>query len=447
MARFEHLAVFVTALLGLLQVQQVAAGAWKDSMLHPVIIFPGFSYSRLRITVNATFAAPDIPDCRASTPTTFDFFYGFDPATIPFSEECIFRMLEPIYTNSSGALSNRFSPQPGVQVSLPYHGTTLCLGALPNGTTEWDSLISQFKARGLRDGETLRVACYDWRASPNVDLIPDQPLIPLVKSMIEDAYEKQNGTRVFLIGHSNGPVYAQHFLNQMDTAWKEKYVQGLIAYAGNWPGQGYFYSYFLAGLTIQPEYMGLNPATARSMATFPSTYSFAANPAIFTDENDIEIVRTSVRSYRVSDAKQLLIDAGYGTKELEFYDLFNGAVTPNEWPGVNVHEFFGTNLKTEVGTVYSVPASIGLESSGSLTRLGDMNQEDIVNDSTLELWQKAAAKAENCRFSATELDRVNHFQYLSQRTVIGITVRLMTVKRDVESVCEPGDDFNALLDQ
>lgn len=134
-------------------------------------------------------------------------------------------------------------------------------------------------------------------------------------------------------------------------------------------------------------------------------------------------------------------NTGYGAKELEFYDLFNGAVTPEEWPGVNVHEFFGTNLKTEVGTTYSVPASIGLEPSGTLTRLGDMNQEDLVNESTLELWQKAAAKAKNCRFSATELDRVNHFQYLSQRTVIGVTVRLMTVKRDVESVCEPGNDF------
>lgn len=138
--------------------------------------------------------------------------------------------------------------------------------------------------------------------------------------------------------------------------------------------------------------------------------------------------------------------AGYGAKELEFYDLFNGAVTPSQWPGINIHEFFGTNLDTMVGTIFNVPAAIGLKPSGTLTRLGDMNQEDIVNDSTLELWQRAAAE-KNCRFSATELDHVNHFQYLSHRTVIAVTIRLMTVKPDVESICQPGENFKALIDQ
>jgi hypothetical protein len=138
--------------------------------------------------------------------------------------------------------------------------------------------------------------------------------------------------------------------------------------------------------------------------------------------------------------------AGYGAKELEFYDLFNGAVTPSQWPGINIHEFFGTNLETMVGTIFNVPAAIGLKPKGTLTRLGDMNQEDIVNDSTLELWQRAAAE-KNCRFSATELDHVNHFQYLSHRTVIAVTIRLMTVKPDVESICQPGKNIKALMDQ
>lgn len=56
--------------------------------------------------------------------------------------------------------------------------------------------------------------------------------------------------------------------------------------------------------------MGFNPGTARSMASFPSTYAFASNPDYFTGDNNIRIVQTSERSYRVSDGKQLLIDAG-----------------------------------------------------------------------------------------------------------------------------------------
>lgn len=120
-----------------------------------------------------------------------------------------------------------------LQVSLPDYGTTRCLATLDsNGTTEWDTLISRLEDRGLRDGETLRFACYDWRASPTADLILNHKLVPMAKSLVEDAYQRSNGTRVFLIGHSNGPVIAQHFLNEMDIAWREKHVQGLVAYAG-----------------------------------------------------------------------------------------------------------------------------------------------------------------------------------------------------------------------
>jgi hypothetical protein len=76
--------------------------------------------------------------------------------------------------------------------------------------------------------------------------------------------------------------------------------------------------------------------------------------------------------------------------ELEFYNLFNGAVRLSQWPGLDLHEFFKTNLETVVGTILiNVPAPNSVEPKGTLmTRSGDnMNQEDNVNDSTLELRQ------------------------------------------------------------
>ena len=53
-----------------------------------------------------------------------------------------------------------------------------------------------------------------------------------------------------LVGHSNGPIYAQYLLTHTSQAWKDKYIHGFTPIAGNFPGQGSVYALVFIGLNV-----------------------------------------------------------------------------------------------------------------------------------------------------------------------------------------------------
>ena len=132
--------------------------------------------------------------------------------------------------------------------------------------------------------------------------------------LIEDTYE-QNGCRpVPLVGHSNGPLYAQYLITHTSREWREKYIQGFTPIAGNFPGQGSLYSLIFSGLTITDFSLPTDPTEARASAHMlllnPSTYMSPADPAIFDRHEVVLQNSTTVREYAPSDYRKLLADAG-----------------------------------------------------------------------------------------------------------------------------------------
>ena len=53
-----------------------------------------------------------------------------------------------------------------------------------------------------------------------------------------------------LVGHSNGPIYAEYLLTHTSRDWKRKYIHGFTPIAGNFPGQGSLYPILFVGLNI-----------------------------------------------------------------------------------------------------------------------------------------------------------------------------------------------------
>src|SRR4029079_2983849 len=102
------------------------------------------------------------------------------------------------------------------------------------------------------------------------------------KKLIEQTY-RDNGKRpVHLVGHSNGPIYAQYLLTHTSTAWKAKYIHGFTPIAGNLRGRGSVYPLAFTGLNVQDFSFPSTAANARSsslaLVSAPSTYMSQGEP-------------------------------------------------------------------------------------------------------------------------------------------------------------------------
>ena len=68
------------------------------------------------------------------------------------------------------------------------------------------------------------VACYDWRTTPGVDVGSDGPHLQRAQELVEAAYTNSGGLPVYLVGHSNGPLYALALVRAMSAEWRQKYI-------------------------------------------------------------------------------------------------------------------------------------------------------------------------------------------------------------------------------
>lgn len=68
------------------------------------------------------------------------------------------------------------------------------------------------------------MACYDWRTTPYADVGTDGAHLARARQLVEQAYANSGGLPVYLLGHSNGPLYALALLRTMTVEWRAKYV-------------------------------------------------------------------------------------------------------------------------------------------------------------------------------------------------------------------------------
>ena len=132
--------------------------------------------------------------------------------------------------------------------------------------------------------------------------------------LIEETYRENGETPVHLVGHSNGPFYAQYLLTHTSQEWKDKYIQGFTPIAGNWPGQGWLYMLLFTGFNISTASYPTDPASAATSAAMyashPSTYMSTSDPAYFGDKEVVIRVGPEGKEYTPRDAEQLFTDAG-----------------------------------------------------------------------------------------------------------------------------------------
>jgi lecithin-cholesterol acyltransferase len=371
----------------------------------PLVMFPAYFFTTLRITVHHQTVAPECP----SSGSFRVFFLNDEPSA--FSKVCQQKLLTLRY-DASGAkpMSKRFRDQRGVKVRIENYGKT-------ESAPFYEPMYEALEGAGYVRDRDIRVAGYDSRLTPDM-----RNFLNRTRRLIEDTYRDNGHQPVHLVGHSNGPLYIQYLLTHTSQRWKDKYVHGFTPFAGNFPGQGILYPLFFTGLDVTDFTFPTSPETALSGAEMmlrnPSSYMSASDPRIFGDQETVVEDFSSGKTYTPEDYGELFDDAGLAWAKpiADYYIGFVDFADPASFPNVDVYAEKGSGIDTVVGIGLD-DLSIGQvvdDSNTFFTRDGDINQEDITNDA-VSVW----AAMPCFHFSLTDSPGVNHFELPSDPGVLG----------------------------
>jgi lysophospholipase-3 len=374
-------------------------GASRGGIRTPVVMFPAYFFTTLRITAHHQTVAPECP--RSGS---FRVFFLNDEPTA-FSKVCQMKLLTLRYdAKPAKPMSRRFSDQRGVDVRIENYGKT-------ESAPFYEPMYKALEGAGYIRDRDIRVAGYDSRLTPDM-----RNFVNRTKRLVEDTYRDNGNQPVHLVGHSNGPLYIQYLLTHSSQRWKDKYIHGFTPFAGNFPGQGILYPLFFTGLDVTDFTLPTTEATARSgaemMLRAPSSYMSASDPRIFDRLETVVSDASTGKSYTPADYPQLFGDAGLAwAKEIaDHYIGFVDFADPSAFPNVDVYAEKGSGIETVVGIGLD-DLSVGQvvdDSNTFFTRDGDINQEDIA-------WE-----AMPCfHFSLTDNPGVDHFALPGDPAVLG----------------------------
>ena len=376
----------------------VVPGSAAAATRTPVVLFPAYTLTKIKVTVNGQTVAPECP----SSGTFEDWFANPAPSTT-FSQVCRDKLMTLRYkADRRKPFPRRFSFRRGVTMRIPQYGKT-------QSAPLYEDFYKALEAAGWTRNKDIRVAGYNPRLTPDMD-----NFLRRTKRLIRATFLAGGRRPVHLVGHSNGPLYIQYLLTHTSRAWKHRYIHGFTALAGNFPGQGALYGVLFTGLNTQdftyPQVAEQAASSAHMYISQPSTYMSMSDPDIFGRREVVVLNEANGRSYTPRDYRRLIADAGLGSSVRAIADHYIGFVKfadRRHFPNVDVYAEKGSGIDTIVGSKLA-DLSVGqlLDPAGSdfITAGGDINQEDITNNA-VRVWRKM-----HCfRFSLTDNPGVNHF--------------------------------------
>src|SRR5947207_3873003 len=413
---FGMVALAVT-LAGLVLSAGASASRDHDGALTPIVLFPAYHFTRLLVGVHDQRVDPACPRSGSFE----DFFPNPRPSTT-FSQVCRDELLMLSY-RPRGSWQTRFSDSTGVDVELEDYGKVA-------SAPFYSPMFEALQAAGWTLDQDVRVAGYDARLTPDL-----RGFLERTKRLIEDTFRDNGDRPVHLVGHSNGPLYAQYLLTHTSQAWRDKYIHGFTPIAGNLPGQGSVYPLVFTGLNVQDFSFPTTAENARSsslmLLSAPSSYMSMGDPRVFDDRETVVEALSTGKTYTPSDFRALFTDAGLPTAlELaEHYIGFVQFIDPAHFPNLDIYAEKGSGIDTVVGIgLHNLsPGQLLDASTPFFTRDGDVNQEDITNDAV------SAWSAMRCwHFSLTDNPGVDHFSLPSDTSLLA---RLIAAANAPRSNC------------
>jgi lecithin-cholesterol acyltransferase len=392
----------------------VNAGAAAAAPRTPVVFFPGYGTTILQVTVHDQTTVKGCPASGA--------YQDGIPANVgtTFSQVCRDELITPRWSRyATLPWSERFSLPPGVKITIPNYSQT-------SSAPVYNPLFTALENAGYTADRNLVVADYNFLLTPDLG-----GFLPRTKRLIERTWRRNGRTPVRLVGHSNGPLYAQYLLTHVSAAWKHKYIQGFTDIDGNLPGSGLLWGWVFTGAEVPsvfsyPSTVATARSSARLYAMSPATWMSASDPAVFKNREVVIADQSTGRTYTRANTVALLHAARLDSikKMVEHYLGFVRFRNPQAFPDVDVTVEAGSGIPTETGI--ALPQS----TAQYFTLPGDDNQEYITNNA-VRVWRKMPCY----RFRFNNNPGVGHLQLTSDPAVI---TRLLDDLKQPRNRCPAG---------
>mmetsp|Transcript_98577 Transcript_98577/g.147763 ORF Transcript_98577/g.147763 Transcript_98577/m.147763 type:complete len:431 (+) Transcript_98577:2-1294(+) len=335
--------------------------AWKKSHpdsnnLPPLILIPGLTGSGLQDKL----VAADVP---LICPRNSDWSRLWIQPSKALLVPCFIAELEQTFTD------NTFYNTQGVDIRTidfgGVHGIDYLAytssGEPINSTDYMAPLIANLEAAGYVVGENLAGAPYDWRRTTDPENWNSD-----LKALIEQLYNQNGQTAVFILCHSMGNLEFAAFMETMDQSWKDQYVAGFISAAAPWSGASLAIRALVSGLEISKGIITIDAhKIAALVQTFGSVVWMVPTESLLGDE---PVVITDTTSYSYQQFSQLFADIG-ATTAGNIYESLGDSLSTLPNPNVPIYCLYGTNKQTELYYEYKnglgeQPTTIHYEQTG-----------------------------------------------------------------------------------
>jgi lecithin-cholesterol acyltransferase len=401
----------------------VNAGAAAAAPRTPVVFFPGYGTTILQVTVHDQTTVKGCPASGA--------YQDGIPANVgtTFSQVCRDELITPRWSrNATLPWSERFSLPPGVKITIPNYSQT-------SSAPVYNPLFTALENAGYTADRNLVVAGYNFLLTPDLG-----GFLLRTKRLIERTWRRNGRTPVRLVGHSNGPLYAQYLLTHVSAAWKQKYIQGFTDIDGNLPGSGLLWGWVFTGAEVPsvfsyPTTVATARSSARLWARSPATWMSASDPAVFKNREVVIADQATGRSYTPANTVALLHAAGLDSIKgmVQHYLGFVPFMKPEDFPDVDVTVEAGSGIPTETGIALpnlTRGQVVDQSTAQYFTLPGDDNQEYITNNA-VRVWRKMRCY----RFRFNNNPGVGHLQLTSDPAVI---TRLLADLKQPRNRCPAG---------
>ena len=330
----------ITAIVAMLALGLAPGSAAAATARTPVVFFPGYGTTILQVSVHDQTT---VKGCPAS-----GMYQDGIPANLgtTFSQVCRDELITPRWShNAKLPWPQRLSLPPGVRITIPNYGQT-------SSAPVYSGFYAALENAGYTAGRNLVVAGYNFLLTPDLG-----GFLPRTKRLIVQTWRRNGRRPVRLVGHSNGPLYAQYLLTHVSSAWKHKYIQGFTDIDGNLPGSGLLWGWVFTGAEVPSVFSyPTTIATARSSAHLwamsPATWMSTSDPAVFKNREVVIADQATGRSYTPANTVALLHAAGLDSIKgmVEHYLGFVRFSDPQDFPDVDVNVEAGSGFRRMSGS-------------------------------------------------------------------------------------------------
>lgn len=156
---------------------------------------------------------------------------------------------------------------------------------------------------GYQRGHTVRGAPYDFRFAPH----SQRDYFIKLKNLIETMYQECE-SRVVLITHSAGGLFATNFLNKQSILWKQRHIDSLVTMGTPWDGSPMMFYAYASGFNLNIS--ALNPLTVRNQERTSETNAWIL-PREPTFSSSKAFVLTNRKNYSLSNIEEFFQDIGF----------------------------------------------------------------------------------------------------------------------------------------